>query len=213
MNETMKVTAINLFDMDGDITVLELWNDSAILGVRFLWEQLGNENEILLQFKSLDPPRNEKKKKFVTPTLKRVEPNTFQRDMYSFPVKARIIADVPTLGATCELKDHCKRILIPPDMQILCDELPIRHFSMWHKTIQEQQEEDNPDDLQRLIMSASGLNVLMKRKHPEPFTKPDKGYKPLDVKQEEDQHNEEDLRIKKQNTTEATKASNDMDED
>jgi len=60
-DRSMKVTAINLFDMDGEITVLELWNDSAILGVRYLWEQLGNENEILLQFKNLDPPAGEKK--------------------------------------------------------------------------------------------------------------------------------------------------------
>jgi len=142
-----------------------------------------------------------------------MEPNSFQRDMYSFPVKARIVADIPSIGATCELKDHCKRILIPSDMQMLCDELPIRHFSMWHKTIEEQKEEDDPEDPQRLIMSASGLTVLHKRKQTEPFTKPDKGYIPLDVKQEQDDQQAGEMNTKKQLTTDAAKESDHMNGD
>ena len=209
MPGTNKVAQINLFDYEGEVTVLELWNDTAILGVRYLWELLGNEEEILLQFKGLDAPPGQKKKR-TTPSLKRIEPNSFMRDMYSFTVKARIVADIPSLGVTCELKHHCKRIHISPDMQMLCDVLPIRHFSHWHQTIEEQQEEDDPDDLQRLIMSATGLNVLTKRQCPEPITKPDKGFVP--IKLEDGDLNEEDAQDEQYKKMKVERGNNDTND-
>jgi len=180
----LKVAQINLFDFEGEVTILELWNDNAILGVRYLWQLLGKEHEILLQFKDLDSDKNEKKRR--CPSFKRVEPNSFMRDMYSFPVKARIIAEVPKLGLSSDLKRYCKQIVLPNDVQMLCNEQPIRHFSMWHRTIEEQQEDDDPDDLQRLIMGASAyFNPIGKRSEPDEETKPDKGY--VAMQQDEEQ--------------------------
>lgn len=193
----LKVVQINLFDYEGEITILELWNDNAILIVRYLWQLLGKKQEILLQFKNLDSASGAKKKR--TLAFKRVSPNTFMKDMYSFPVKARIIAEVQNLGASADLPKFCKNINVAEDVQLMCDDLPIRHYSMWHKTIQEQQEDDNPDDLERLIMGATALNVLQKRSSTEETTKPDKGYVPIKTEPEEEEQVENNN--KKQRTT------------
>lgn len=180
----MKVAQINLFDSEGEITILELWNDDAIQGVRYLWQLLGSEDEILLQFKNLEPTEDGKKPR--TPIYKIGPPSSFMQDMFSFSVKARITAQTPMLGLPCDLSKQCKGIILPNDIQLLCDTIPLRHISQWHRTIEMQQEEDNPEDLQKLIMGATGLSVLGRRKEPESSTQPDKGAVPAKSETEEE---------------------------
>lgn len=210
-NIELKVVQINLFDMDGEVTILELWNDNAILGVRHLWQLLGKKQEILLQFKNLSNASGTKKKRL---PYKRVEPNTFMKDMYSFPVKARIIAEAASLGMNADLPKHCVHIDIAEHVQLLCDDLPVRHYSMWHKTVEEQQEDDDPTDLQRLMMSAGALNVLQKRNQPEETTKPDKGYVPIkqEPNEEQDQDASKNSDNKKARTESPNNGTNKMEE-
>lgn len=203
-NEELKVAQINLFDSDGEITILELWNEDAVDGVRYLWDLLGSEDAILLKISKLTTPTDAKERR--ASAYRIVPPTSFMLDNFSFPVKSRIIAQTPLHGQTCDLKKQCKRITISDRVQLLCDGLPLRHFSQWHKTIQEQYEEDDPDDLQKLIYRATGLSMLGKRNEADEPTQADKGYTAMNNNGGKEQNN--DAKMKLNNT--AMKAKQEM---
>lgn len=182
-NVELKVAHINLFDVDGEITVLELWNEDALRGVAYLWKLLNDSDEVLLRFKNLESVNDSKEKK--SASYKLVPPTSFMQDNYSFSVKARIIAQTPMLGQPCDLSKQCKHITLPYNVQLLCDSLPIRHYSHWHRTLEDQQEDDNPDELQKLIHNATEKSEVGKRRQPEATTTPDKGF--VMIKNEEDE--------------------------
>lgn len=160
-NVELKIAHINLFDVEGNITVLELWNEDAVKGVRYLWNLLGDSDEVLLRIKNLESPNDTKDKK--TSAYRTVPPTTFMVENYSFPVKARIVAQTPLLGQPCDLSKQCKHITLPYHVQLLCDGLPVRPYSQWHRTLEDQEEDDQPDELQKLIHRAVEKGLLGKR--------------------------------------------------
>lgn len=189
-NIELKVAQINLFNAEGDVTVLELWNEDAIKGVKYLWTLLGDADEVLLRFKKLSSSEKGAGYKLVPPT-------SFMQDNFSFPVKERIIAHAPMQGQTCDLARQCKPITQPYHVQLLCDSLPIRHFTHWHRTLQEQEEDDSIDEFQKLIHDATGKTELGKRQQAEISTKPDKGF--IAIKQEPEDDDDTNTKATKVN--------------
>lgn len=121
-----KVAQINLFHPDGEITILDLWNEDALNGVQYLWDLLGTEDAVLLKISKLTD-RNVRR----VPTYKTVPATSYMIENSPFPIKARIVAQTPFHGQSCDLKKQCKRIMMPNSAQLLCHGLPVRHFSQW----------------------------------------------------------------------------------
>lgn len=176
--EELKQALIYLYDADGEVSVLELWNQDAVDGVRFLEDQFRvGQKEVLLKFSKLDQSTHLKEKR--TCCYKFAPPTQYMREHWSIPVKNRIVASTPVQNQPCDLKAQCTQLQVTKNIQLLCDGIPLRHFSRWHKTVQQEEEDNEPDELQYLIYRAAGLSELGKRKTSDETTKPDKGFIPL----------------------------------
>lgn len=164
-NDTdLKIASIQLYDPEGNITMLEMWNDDAVDGVEYLWSLLQQEEEVLLHFTKLEIPSDPKERR---KTAYRIVPPTYFMQEHLPYIKDRIVAQSITQGQPCDLSKQCKKITIPHHVHLVSDRVPLRHFSLWHKTYQEQQEDENPSELQRLIFRASGESMLAKRNEPD----------------------------------------------
>lgn len=150
--EKLKVAEVNLFDPNGNLHVLEMWNDSATEGVKWLWRELADEDEILLRFQDLDPDKPAKDRR----VYKSGDPTHFQRNNKTNPATKRIAAKGGSLGQFCDLSRQCRRIKINSYIQLVNGKQPMRDFALWYQTIEAQEQEDDPDELQQLIFQTLG---------------------------------------------------------
>lgn len=179
-----KVTEVHLFNPEGEMFILEMWNKDATDGVKYLWELLGDEEEILLRFQDLDPEQstttNNREASF------KFHPVTsFQRDFKAYPVKLRMYNRSAKYERFCHLSKQCTRIRVDRFIQLMNGKSAMRDISLWDQTIERQEQADDPDELQQLIYQATAISPLGKRGGGgETSTQADKGNKVTFEKQE-----------------------------
>lgn len=156
-----KVAEVNLFNPRGEVYLLELWNMDAIEGVKFLWEKLGSENEVMLRITDLDPSEPIKDRRF--PVYKLCNPTQYQKEFKMFPLAYRIMVKNGSKDTYNDLSRQFRKIEKRSQIQLMNGNEVIRDISLWHQTPEAQEEFDHPDELQQLIYKATALSVLGKR--------------------------------------------------
>ncbi len=171
-----KVAEIQLFNPEGEMYILEMWNRDATDGVKYLWDLLADEDEILLRIQDLDP--NKPMKDHRQGAFKYHAPTSFQREFKKYPVKLRMYNKDAINEKFCQLSRQCTRIKVDHAIQLMNGKVPMRDFSQWHQTIERQEEDDDPDELQQLIYQSMASSPLGKRAGGgESSTQADKGNK------------------------------------
>lgn len=157
--EKLKVVEINLFDPNGEMTLLELWNDDAVNGVKFLWSVLQNEDEVLLRIQDLDPAEPIRDRRMGA--YKFAEPTDFQRKYKAYPVKQRIVAKTTGKDQTCDLSRQCRHIRVNSSIQLMNGGEALRDIGQWYQTVEAQEEDEDPDELQQLILHTLGKRTIV----------------------------------------------------
>lgn len=156
-----KVAEVHLFNPDGEMFVLEMWNQDATDGVKYLWDLLDDEEEILLRFQDLDP--NVSSKGSREPSFQLAPATSFQQEFKAYPVRQRIYNRSAIYERFCHLSKQCTRIKAYNCIQLMNGNTPMRDICLWDQTIQRQAEDDDPDELQQLIYQAMAISPLVKR--------------------------------------------------
>jgi len=159
--ELMRVVEINLFNPVGEVFLLELWNENAVEGVKFLWDCLGDHNEVLFRVTHLDPSEPLPNKK--VPMYKLEEPTAYQKSHKMYPIKQRIIEKRGTKGVYSDLNKQFIKIEMNNQLQFMYKNEAVRDIAHWHQTIEAQQESNHPDEFQQLIYRTTALSTLGKR--------------------------------------------------
>jgi len=159
--EKARVAEINLFSPTGEVYLLELWNEDAAEGVKFLWEKLGSANEILFRIIDLDPSDPIKDKRL--PVYKICNATSYQKEHKLFPVEFRIMVKNGSKDQYNDLRRQFRKIELNNQIQLMNGNDPLRDISLWHQTPEAQNEMNHPDELQQMIYRATALSVLGKR--------------------------------------------------
>lgn len=159
--EKARVAEILLFTPIGDAYLLELWNDDAIEGVKFLWEKLGSESEVLFRITELDPQEPIKDKRF--PVYKLCNPTSYQKEHKMFPIEHRIVVKNGSKDQYNDLRRQFRKIDLNSQIQLMNGNDVIRDISLWHQSVEAQEALNHPDELQQLINKATALSVLGRR--------------------------------------------------
>lgn len=159
--EKARVAEVNLFNPKGEVYLLELWNADATEGVKFLWEKLGSENEVMLRITDLDPAEPIKDKRL--PVYKLCNPTPYQKEHKMFPLEYRILVKNGSKDTYNDLQRQFRKIDKKNHIQLMNGNEVIRDVSLWHQTPEAQEEFNHPDELQQLIYKATALSVLGKR--------------------------------------------------
>ena len=155
-----KVAEVHLFNPEGEMFVLEMWNRDATDGVKYLWELLGDEEEVLLRFQDLDPNSSRDSRE---PSFKLSPATSFQQEFKPYPDRQRIYNRNAISERFCPLSKQCTRIKACDQIQLMNGKTPMRDICLWDQTVQRQEEDDDPDELQQLIYSAMAISPLGKR--------------------------------------------------
>lgn len=141
----LKVALINLFDAEGKVTILELWNEEAVHGVTYLWKLLEEADDVLLRFRNLHSSTEVQGIK--TTAYRGVPPTQYMLRSTPYPIKERIVATPSSMNWPNHLANHCKKICHPANVQLLWNGQPLIHFSQWHTIFVERNGANELQDL------------------------------------------------------------------